>query len=295
MKTAFITVCGRANVGKSTLMNALIGEKVSIISDKPQTTRNKITGIYNAPDVQLVFIDTPGVLVPKNKLGEHMLKEVNEALDEVDIILLVAECRKPGMQEHNLLERFKGQTVILVLNKVDKVPKKDVAEAIMAYSQIFDFRSIIPTSALRNDGVKIVLDELLALAEEGPAYYPEDTYTSQTVRQMVSEIVREKILRNMYDEIPHGIAVEPIIFKERENKNGEPVTDVIMNIICERETHKGMIIGKNGQMLKKMASQARQDMEKLLDTKVYLECHVKVKENWRDSEKLITELGLYDE
>ena len=295
MKTAFITVCGRANVGKSTLMNALVGEKVSIISDKPQTTRNKITGIYNAPDVQLVFIDTPGVLTPKNKLGEHMLREVNAALDEVDIILLVAECRKPGMQEKNLLARFEGQTVILVLNKIDKVPKKDVAQAIMEYSQLFDFKSIVPVSALRHDGVKIILDELLALAEEGQAYYPEDTYTSQTVRQMASEIVREKILRNMYEEVPHGIAIEPVIFKERENKNGEPVTDVIMNIICERETHKGMIIGKNGQMLKKMASQAREDMEKLLDTKVYLECHVKVKENWRDSEKIITELGLYDE
>lgn len=295
MKSAFITVCGRANVGKSTLMNALIGEKVSIISNKPQTTRNKITGIYNAPGVQLVFIDTPGIHEPKNKLGEHMLKEIGAALDEVDIILLVAECRKPGRQEMNLLSRFRDRTVILVLNKIDKVPKKDVAEAIMAYSDIFEFRSVVPVSALKKDGIDIIMNEILALAEDGEAYYPEDSYTPQTVRHMASEIVREKILRNMYEEIPHGIAVEPIVFRERQNKNGETVTDIVMNIICEREAHKGMIIGKNGNMLKKIASYAREDIEKLLQTKVYLECHVKVKENWRDNEKTINELGIYNE
>ena len=284
-------------MGKSTLLNALVGEKIAIVSDKPQTTRNKIIGIYNSGDVQLVFVDTPGLHTPKNKLGEHMIKEINDANDGVDAVLFVAECRAPGKFEYDLIEKFKsmGVPVILVINKIDKVNKSDILEVIKIYSEKYSFESVVPVSALNLDGVNIIMDELLRLAAaDGVLYYPDDISTVQTVRQMASEIVREKILRNMYEEIPHGVAVEPVVFKERTNKNGDNITDIVVNIICERSSHKGMIIGKNGEMLKKMASEARKELETLTGTKVYLECHVKVKENWRDNEKIISELGLYE-
>jgi GTP-binding protein Era len=298
MRTAYISIVGRANVGKSTLLNAIIGEKISIVSNKPQTTRNRITGIYNRDDMQLVFVDTPGMHTPHNKLGEHMVKAAKEAMDDVDAAILVVECKPPRTTEKRIIERLnaEGTPTVLVINKIDRVKKSEIIKTIEEYSKLGEFASIVPISALKKDGVKIVLDEIMPFTnEDGVQYYPDDIDTDQTVRQMASELVREKILRNMHDEIPHGIAVEPLVFKDRENKNGEPVTDIVLNIICEKESHKGMLIGKAGSMLKKTASEARADIEKLLGNKVNLQCYVKVKENWRDSEKIITELALFDD
>ena len=298
MKTGFISIVGRANVGKSTLLNAIIGEKVAIVSSKPQTTRSKIIGIYNDNDIQLVFVDTPGLHVPKNKLGQHMIRQANDAMDGVDAILLVVEPRPAGRTELSLIEKFKTLhvPVILVINKIDKVKKADVAKAIENYAGLYEFASVIPMSALRKDGVQIVLDELLPLIKgDGICYYPNDIATSQTIRQMTSEIVREKILCDMYDEIPHGVAVEIESFGEQRTKSGEVITSISVAIVCERAAHKGMIIGKQGQMLKKMAAEARRDLEELIGTKVYLECFVKVKEGWRDNERMISQLQLYDE
>ncbi len=298
MKTAYISIVGRANVGKSTLLNSIIGEKISIVSNKPQTTRNRVTGIYNRDGLQLVFVDTPGMHTPQNKLGEHMVKAAKEAMEDVDVAVLVVECKPPRNTEKRIIEKLSASEtpIILVINKIDRVKKSDIIKAIEEYSKLGEFASVIPISALKKDGVQIVIDEILPFAnEDGIQFYPDDIDTDQTVRQMASEIVREKILRNMHDEIPHGVAVEPLVFKDRENKNGETVTDIVLNIICEKESHKGMLIGKAGSMLKKTATEAREDIEKLLENKVNLQCYVKVKENWRDSEKIIMELALFDE
>ena len=248
--------------------------------------------------MQLVFVDTPGMHTPHNKLGEHMVKAAKEAMDDVDAAILVVECKPPRTTEKRIIERLnaEGTPTVLVINKIDRVKKSEIIKTIEEYSKLGEFASIVPISALKKDGVKIVLDEIMPFTnEDGVQYYPDDIDTDQTVRQMASELVREKILRNMHDEIPHGIAVEPLVFKDRENKNGEPVTDIVLNIICEKESHKGMLIGKAGSMLKKTASEARADIEKLLGNKVNLQCYVKVKENWRDSEKIITELALFDD
>lgn len=297
MKTEFVSIMGRANVGKSTLLNAIVGEKIAIVSDKPQTTRNRIVGIYNTDDAQLVFIDTPGIHAPKNKLGEHMMKEAYTAMEDVNAAVVVVECKMPKNVEINLIKRLndEGTPIVLVINKIDLVKKEEIMKVITAYAEIFEYAAVVPISAMRKDGVGIVIDELMKFAgDDDVRYYPDDIATDQTVRQMASEMIREKILRHMYDEVPHGIAVEPVVFRERSNKAGEEVTDIVMNIICEREAHKGMIIGKGGQMLKMLATEAREDMEDLLGTKVNLQCFVKVKENWRDNEKIIAELGMYD-
>ena len=298
MKTAFIAIVGRANVGKSTLLNSIVGQKVAIVSDKPQTTRNRITGIYNSDQVQFVFVDTPGLHKPRNKLGERMIREVSEALDGIDAVLMVVEPRRPGSAETRLIEKLSVAQVpvILVINKVDINSKADVAQAIDAYSKLFDFASIVPVSALESDGVDIILDELMPFAEEcDEPFYPDDIPTSQTVRQMVCEIMREKILLNMYDEVPHGVAVEVVSFSERQSRDGSPVTDISVDIMCERDSHKSMIIGKSGEKLKKIASQARADIEQLGGTRVNLKCFVKVRENWRNNDRIISELHLYDQ
>lgn len=298
MKTAFIAIVGRANVGKSTLLNSIVGQKVAIVSDKPQTTRNRITGIYNSDGVQFVFVDTPGLHKPRNKLGERMIREVSEALDGIDAVLMVVEPRRPGFAETRLIEKLSVAQVpvILVINKVDINSKADVAQAIDAYSKLFDFASIVPVSALQSDGVDIILDELMPFAEEcDEPFYPDDIPTSQTVRQMVCEIMREKILLNMYDEVPHGAAVEVVSFSERQSRDGSPVTDISVDIMCERDSHKSMIIGKSGEKLKKIASQARADIEQLVGTRVNLKCFVKVRENWRNNDRIISELHLYDQ
>lgn len=298
MKTAFIAIVGRANVGKSTLLNSIVGQKVAIVSDKPQTTRNRITGIYNSDQVQFVFVDTPGLHKPRNKLGERMIREVSEALDGIDAVLMVIEPRRPGSAETRLIEKLSVAQVpvILVINKVDINSKADVAQAIDAYSKLFDFASIVPVSALESDGVDIILDELMPFAEEcDEPFYPDDIPTSQTVRQMVCEIMREKILLNMYDEVPHGVAVEVVSFSERQSRDGSPVTDISVDIMCERDSHKSMIIGKSGEKLKKIASQARADIEQLVGMRVNLKCFVKVRENWRNNDRIISELHLYDQ
>ena len=298
MKTAFIAIVGRANVGKSTLLNSIVGQKVAIVSDKPQTTRNRITGIYNSDQVQFVFVDTPGLHKPRNKLGERMIREVSEALDGIDAVLMVVEPRRPGSAETRLIEKLSVAQVpvILVINKVDINSKADVAQAIDDYSKLFDFASIVPVSALESDGVDIILDELMPFAEEcDEPFYPDDIPTSQTVRQMVCEIMREKILLNMYDEVPHGVAVEVVSFSERQSRDGSPVTDISVDIICERDSHKSMIIGKSGEKLKKIASQARADIEQLVGMRVNLKCFVKVRENWRNNDRIISELHLYDQ
>lgn len=294
MKSAFISIIGRANVGKSTLLNAIVGEKVAIVSDKPQTTRDRIIGLYNTEDTQLVFVDTPGFHTPRNKLGEHMIRAAQEAMDGVDAILLVAECRAPGKIEKDLIEKLKMLEIptILVLNKIDIYKKEEIAASIQAYATLFPFHAVVPISAMRKDGVRLILEELAPFAEEvDDLFYPTDIATDRTERRLAADLIREKLLRNLNDEIPHGTAVEIVMFRDREDKD---LTDVFANIICERESHKGIIIGKGGSMLKKAASQAREDLEKMLGRKVYLECRVKVKEDWRNNERLINEYNEYE-
>ncbi|MBO5221572.1 MAG: GTPase Era [Clostridia bacterium] len=289
MKTAFVSIIGRTNVGKSTLLNAILGEKISIISDKPQTTRSRIVGVYNDKDVQIAFIDTPGFHRPENKLGAKMVEVAEESIGDVDLLLFVAECRAPGSTEREVLRRIaqSGLPCILVLNKIDKVRKDEILKVIAAYAELHEFDSVVPISALQKDGVKIVLEEILKHTEDSDiAYYPTDAATDRSERYLASELVREKLLRNLREEVPHGTAVETVLFRDREDGN---LTEIYVNIICERESHKGIIIGKQGTMLKKIATEARSEIENLLGRKVYLECRVKVKEDWRNNESLINE------
>ena len=289
MKTAFVSIIGRTNVGKSTLLNALLGEKISIISDKPQTTRSRIVGVYNSDDVQIAFLDTPGFHRPENKLGSRMIEVAEESIGDVDLLLFVAECRAPGSTEREIVRRIQasGLPCILALNKIDKVRKEDILKVISDYTQLHGFDSVVPISALQQDGVKIVLDEILRRTEESPvAYYPTDAATDRSERYLAGELVREKLLRNLRDEVPHGTAVETVLFRDREDGS---LTEIFVNIICEKESHKGIIIGKQGTMLKKIATEARSEIENLLGRKVYLECRVKVREDWRNNENLINE------
>lgn len=289
MKTAFVSIIGRTNVGKSTLLNALLGEKISIISDKPQTTRSRIVGVYNAEDVQIAFLDTPGFHRPENKLGAKMIEVAEESIGDVDLVLFVAECRVPGSMERDVIKKIQasGLPCILALNKIDKIRKDEILKVISAYAELHEFDAIVPISALQRDGVKIVLDEILKHVEESPvAYYPTDAATDRSERYLASELVREKLLRNLREEVPHGTAVETVLFKDREDGN---LTEIYVNIICERDSHKGIIIGKQGTMLKKIATEARSEIENMLGRKVYLECRVKVKEDWRNNDSLINE------
>ena len=250
MKTAFVSIIGRTNVGKSTLLNAILGEKISIISDKPQTTRSRIVGVYNDKDVQIAFIDTPGFHRPENKLGAKMVEVAEESIGDVDLLLFVAECRAPGSTEREVLRRIaqSGLPCILVLNKIDKVRKDEILKVIAAYAELHEFDSVVPISALQKDGVKIVLEEILKHTEDSDiAYYPTDAATDRSERYLASELVREKLLRNLREEVPHGTAVETVLFRDREDGN---LTEIYVNIICERESHKGIIIGKQGTMLK---------------------------------------------
>ena len=289
MKTAFVSIIGRTNVGKSTLLNAILGEKISIISDKPQTTRSRIVGVYNAEDVQIAFLDTPGFHRPENKLGAKMIEVAEESIGDVDLVLFVAECRVPGSMERDVIKKIQASGIpcILALNKIDKIRKDEILKVISAYAELHEFDSIVPISALQRDGVKIILDEILKHVEESPvAYYPTDAATDRSERYLASELVREKLLRNLREEVPHGTAVETVLFKDREDGN---LTEIYVNIICERDSHKGIIIGKQGTMLKKVATEARSEIENMLGRKVYLECRVKVKEDWRNNESLINE------
>ncbi len=294
-KTAMITVCGRPNVGKSSLTNALVGEKIAIVSNKPQTTRNRIYGVVNRDDTQYVLLDTPGLHKPRSRLGDYMVKVVRESLADVEAALLLVEpIAHVGEPEKILLQRVQEEKipVILCINKVDTVEKKEeLLEVIVAYSQYYDaFDAIIPISARTGDGLEELMAQLSKYAQEGPQLFPDGMTTDQPDAQVCAEIVREKMLRCLDKEIPHGTAVEVTRFTERETG----IIDLDVTIYCEKSSHKGIIIGKGGEMMKKISSLARRDIERFMGTKVYMETWVKVKENWRDNMNFIRSQG-YDE
>lgn len=294
-KIEFITIVGRANAGKSSLLNALVGEKIAVISSKPQTTRTRITGIVTENEAQYVFMDTPGVQKAKNKLGECMNKTVRDSVTDVDLILMVADASKNINDiDRSIIKGFhKRDNVILILNKIDLIPDKEkIALKIAEFCSLYDFKSVIPISVIRNDGIDIVWEEAKKFAVEGPHYFPDDSFTDQPERVLAAEIVREKILRLMHDEVPHGIAVTVEQMSERTDMSGEDILDISAVIFCERDSHKGMIIGKKGAMLKRIGQYAREDLEKFFEIKVNLQCWVKVKEDWRNSEAMIRSFGL---
>ncbi|MBQ4641377.1 MAG: GTPase Era [Oscillospiraceae bacterium] len=289
-KTAMITIAGRPNVGKSTLTNYLVGEKIAIVSNKPQTTRNRICGIVTKEDTQFVFVDTPGFHKPRTKLGDYMVNVTRGSIADVDMtILLVEPIPSIGTQEEALLEQLKssGCPVVLAINKIDTVEKDILLEVIATYANAADFSAIIPISAKSGDGVEELLSECGKFAVESPFLFPEDSTTDQPERQVMAEIIREKLLWTLDREVPHGTAVEITKFSERDNG----IIDIDATIYCEKASHKGIIIGKQGAMLKKISSMARNDCEKFMGTKVYLTTWVKVKENWRDSDFLVRNFG----
>ena len=292
-KTAMITIAGRPNVGKSTLTNALVGEKIAIVSAKPQTTRNRICGVVNRGDTQFVLMDTPGLHKAKTRLGDYMVKVVRESVADVDAVcLLVEPIAKVGVPEQALIDRIREEKLpaVLVINKIDTVEKAQLLEVIAAYSAACNFDAIIPISAQRKDGLEILMEQLAKYAQEGPQLFPDGMTTDQPEKQIVAEIVREKLLRNLDKEIPHGTAIEVTRFSERDSG----IIDLDVTIYCEKASHKGIIIGKNGAMLKRISTHAREDIEKFMGAKVYMETWVKVKENWRDNMNLIRNFG-YEE
>lgn len=292
-KSGFVTIIGRPNVGKSTLMNRLIGQKIAITSSKPQTTRNRIQTVYTDDRGQIVFLDTPGINKAKNKLGDYMLQAAERTLNEVDVVLwLVEPTTFIGGGERYIVEQLsKVKTpIILVINKIDTVEEKEILEAISTYKDVLEFAEIIPVSALKGRNTQDVIDTIFQYLDEGPMYYDADTVTDQPERQICAELIREKALRCLSQEIPHGIAV--VIDSMKERRHGH-IIDIDATVICEKDSHKGIIIGKKGAMLKKIGSQARTEMENLLDTKVNLQLWVKVKKDWRDSDFLLKNYG-YD-
>lgn len=296
LKSGFVTIIGRPNVGKSTLMNRLIGQKIAITSKKPQTTRNRIQTVYTDEEKgQIVFVDTPGIHKAKNKLGEFMVGVAERSLNEVDAVLwLVEPTTFIGAGEQHIVEKLKkaNTPVILVINKVDTVKPEEVLAAIDTYRKVFDFAEVVPLSALRGENTEILCDLVFKYLPYGPMFYDEDTVTDQPERQIVAEIIREKALHALDEEIPHGIAVTIERMKERK---GQHIMDIEATIICERDSHKGIIIGKNGSMLKKIGSNARFEIERLLECQVNLKLWVKVKKDWRDSDFLIKNFGYKDE
>lgn len=291
--SGFVSLVGRPNVGKSTLMNCLIGEKIAITSHKPQTTRNKITCILTREEFQCVFLDTPGIHKPRHKLGEFMVRSAENTFNEVDVVLMLIEPTEEVMElDRYVIERLKNvkTPVVLVINKIDTVEKEKLLAVIAAYSRLYDFAEVVPISALKGSHTDTLLEVIRKYLPEGPRYFPGDMVTDQPERQIASEIIREKALYLLQDEIPHGIAVEIMSMKKRPNQN---MVDVEATIYCERESHKGIIIGKQGSMLKKIGSTARYDMERLLGTPIYLQLWVKVKKDWRDSDFLLKNFG-YD-
>lgn len=294
-KSGFVTLIGRPNVGKSTLMNHLIGQKIAITSNKPQTTRNRIQTVYTSDEGQIIFLDTPGIHKAKNKLGEYMVGVAERTLNEVDLILwLVEPATFIGAGEQHIAEKLKktDTPVILVINKIDTVEKAELLKVIDAYKDQVDFKEIVPVSALKDENTEELLKVMFEYLEEGPMFYDPDTITDQPERQIVAEMIREKALRNLNDEIPHGVAVAIEEMHERKTRN---IIDISATIICEKNSHKGIIIGKQGAMLKKIGTQAREDMENLLDCKVNLKLWVKVKKDWRESDFLIRNFGYQKE
>ena len=289
-KTAMITIAGRPNVGKSTLTNALVGEKIAIVSSKPQTTRNRIYGVVNKGDTQYIFLDTPGLHKARTRLGDYMVKVVKESVADVDAVCLMVEpIAKIGTPEQALIDRLKEENMpaVLVINKIDTIEKEALLEVMAVYSAAHDFDAIIPISAERKDGIEILMEQLSKYAAEGPQLFPDGMTTDQPEKQVVAEIVREKLLRNLDKEIPHGTAIEVTRFSERESG----IIDLDVTIYCEKASHKGIIIGKGGAMLKRISSHAREDIERFMGAKVYMETWVKVKENWRDSDFLVRNFG----
>jgi GTP-binding protein Era len=290
-KSGFVTLIGRPNVGKSTLMNHIIGQKIAITSSKPQTTRNRIQTVFTDERGQIIFLDTPGIHKAKNKLGEYMVNVAERTLKEVDVVLWIVEPTTfIGAGEQHIAEQLAkvNTPVILAINKLDTVKKEELLAVIDAYRKIYDFKEIVPVSALKGENTDHLVETLFEYLEPGPQFYDEDTITDQPERQIVAELIREKALRLLKDEIPHGIAVSIDSMKERKKGN---IMDIDATIVCERDSHKGIIIGKQGAMLKKIGSQARVEMENLLDIKVNLQIWVKVKKDWRDSDFLIKNYG----
>ena len=290
-KSGFVTLIGRPNVGKSTLMNHLIGQKIAITSNKPQTTRNRIQTVYTCEEGQIIFVDTPGIHKAKNKLGEYMVSVAERTLSEVDVILwLVEPTTYIGAGERHIAEQLKRvkTPVVLVINKIDTVKREEILKFIDTYKDVCEFADIVPCSALKGDNTQALIDVIMKYLPNGPQFYDEDTVTDQPERQIVAELIREKALRLLDEEIPHGIAVSIEQMKERPNGR---MIDIDATIICERDSHKGIIIGKQGSMLKKIGSKAREEIENLLDMKVNLQLWVKVKKDWRDSDFLIKNFG----
>ena len=293
-KSGFVSIVGRPNVGKSTLMNNVVGEKIAIMSDKPQTTRNTIQAVYTDEKCQIVFLDTPGIHKPKNKLGEFMVKSATDAFKNVDLVLFVVDdSKKIGPGDRKIIEDLKGikTPVILVLNKIDKLEEAELFNLMNLYSKEELFKEIVPISALKGRNVNELLKVIEKYLEEGPKYFPDYMVTDQPERVLVSELIREKVLHYLDDEVPHGVAVEIERMKSRKDKD---IVDISAVIYCERESHKGIIIGKNGRKLKGIGKSAREDMEFLLGSKINLQLWVKVKENWRNLQNYISDFGYND-
>lgn len=288
--SGYVSIIGRPNVGKSTLLNGILGEKISIVTSKPQTTRNRILGIKNLKNAQVIFIDTPGIHTPKTKLGGFMVKEAKESLKEVDLVLFMTDPHPPTPKEEGIVKIFSklDKPVFLLINKIDTVKKSKVLPVIDEYSRLYPFREIIPISALKGDGIDLLLKKVIEYLPEGPRYYPEDLITDQLERFMVSEIIREKVMEETEEEVPHAIAVEIVNWEEPK----EGSIHISANIWVEREGQKGIIIGKQGQRLKKIGTAARLDIEKLLNARIFLELWVKIKKDWRSDMRAITELGM---
>lgn len=295
-KSSFVTIIGRPNVGKSTLLNALLGEKIAIVSDRPQTTRTKIMGVLTQNETQIVFTDTPGMHMPKNRLGHHMKRAILDAIDEVDMIILVTEAfKKPDETELSLIESIKkqGAKAILVINKIDCIKDmKKLAALIDEYRKLYSFEEIIPASAQTMDNVNIIIDSIVKNAPYMPHFFPEDTLTDQPEKAIAAELIREKILILLRDEVPHGVAVSIDRMRQRQDKE---LMDIHATIYCEKKSHKGIIIGKSGSMLKKIGALARNDLEEFVGMPVNLQCWIKICEDWRNKEGLIKEFGLSEE
>ena len=290
-KSGFVSIIGRTNVGKSTLLNSLVGEKVAIMTNKTQTTRTAIRAIVNRKNSQIIFIDTPGIHKPKNKLGNTMIETAFGTISEVDVILFMIEAtsKEIGRGDSKILEKLRqtNKKVILIINKIDLAKKEEIAKLIDIYSKEYNFEAIIPISALKNKEIETILDEIEKLLKEGPAYYNIDEYTDQTSRQLVEEVIREKALKLLDDEVPHGLYVEVEKMKESRTQNKEKIYNIEAIIYCLRDSHKGIIIGKNGQMLKKIGTYARRDLEKMFGTKINLKTWVKVRKDWQDEDAIV--------
>ena len=293
-KEAMITVCGRPNVGKSSLTNALVGEKIAIVSNKPQTTRNRIYGVVNSGDTQLVLLDTPGLHKAQNRLGDYMVKVVEDSLSDIDAVMMLVEpIANVGKPEQLIIERLKKSKAkaLLVINKIDTVKKEDLLAVIAAYQEAYAFDAIIPVSARTHEGLDDLVNTLKGYAENGPQLFPDGMTTDQPDSQVCAEIVREKILYCLQREVPHGVAIEVTRFSQRD----DDIIDLDVTIFCEKASHKGILIGKGGEMLKKISTMAREDIEKFMGEKVFLQTWVKVKENWRDNQNYVRSFGYKNE